>query len=358
MPVSVVVGGQYGSEGKGKIALEIVRREPNVGVAVRVGGPNSGHTGVSLAGRKFVLRQIPVAAIDGSVLVVLPAGSYIDVEVLLSEIEMLGLRREQVVVSRFANVISPQEKAWEQSANLPTSIGSTGSGTGAAVMARAARSALNFPLKAVNAKDVAELRSFLRRDTTAILRDRLDGGERVVVEGTQGFGLSLLHGDTWPKATSRDTTAATFVAEAGLSPLDVDDVTLVLRCHPIRVAGDSGPLPNEISWKTVAEEAGLPDTLEEFTTVTHRVRRVGRFDAAIVRRAIAVNRPTRVVLNHLDYVDPAVQAGRPSSKAQTFVSQVEASIDRKIDWLGIDPARVMENRVHSEHRLAASPAVV
>jgi adenylosuccinate synthase len=108
MPVSVVVGSQYGSEGKGKIALEIIRREPNVGVAVRVGGPNSGRTGVSLAGRRFALRQIPAAAIDGNVLVVLPAGSYIDVEVLLSEIEMLGLRSEQVVVSRFANVISPE----------------------------------------------------------------------------------------------------------------------------------------------------------------------------------------------------------------------------------------------------------
>ena len=92
MPVSVVVGGQFGSEGKGKIALEIVRRDANVAAVVRVGGPNSGHTGVSRNGVRFVLRQIPAGAIDGKVLVVLPAGSYIDIEVLLSEIERLGLR--------------------------------------------------------------------------------------------------------------------------------------------------------------------------------------------------------------------------------------------------------------------------
>ena len=145
-------------------------------------------------------------------------------------------------MSPFANVITSEAKAWEQLASLPKRIGSTGSGTGAAVMARAARGSDNFPLSAVKAEDFPELQQFLRHDTTRILRELLDAGRRVVVEGTQGFGLSLLHGGLWPKATSRDTTASAFISEAGLSPLDVDDVTLVLRCHPIRVAGDFRPL--------------------------------------------------------------------------------------------------------------------
>jgi adenylosuccinate synthase len=68
MPVSIVVGGQFGSEGKGKVALEIVRRDPNVAAVVRVGGTNSGHTAVGRSGRTYVLRQIPAAAIDGNVL--------------------------------------------------------------------------------------------------------------------------------------------------------------------------------------------------------------------------------------------------------------------------------------------------
>src|SRR5208337_3434438 len=128
MPVSVVVGGQFGSEGKGKIALEIVRRDASVAAVVRVGGPNSGHTGVSRNGATRALRQIPAAAIDRKTLVVLPAGSYLDVDVLLSEIKLLGLQAEQIAVSPFANVITPEEKAWEQRGRLPTNIGSTGSG--------------------------------------------------------------------------------------------------------------------------------------------------------------------------------------------------------------------------------------
>ena len=90
-----------------------------------------------------------------------------------------------------------------------------------------------------------------------MLRRLLSSNERVVIEGTQGFGLSLYHGGHYPKATSRDTTAGTFVGEAGLSPLDVDDVKMVIRTFPIRVAGDSGELPNETTWKAVAAEANL-----------------------------------------------------------------------------------------------------
>src|SRR5262249_55501579 len=149
---------------------------------------------------------------------------------------------DQVAVSPMARIITDEHKSWERDAELGSIIGSTQSGTGAAVMAMTARGVANFPLPSVHAEDVPELQRYLK-DTGAEARRLLDSGKRVVVEGTQGFGLSVLHGGFWPKATSRDTTAAAFVAEAGLSPLDVDDVTLVIRCHPIRVAGDSGPLP-------------------------------------------------------------------------------------------------------------------
>ena len=80
MPVSIVIGGQFGSEGKGKVALEIVRRSHGRNpVAVRVGGPNSGHTAYDRSGSRWVLRQLPAACVDRNVDVVLPAGSYIDV---------------------------------------------------------------------------------------------------------------------------------------------------------------------------------------------------------------------------------------------------------------------------------------
>jgi adenylosuccinate synthase len=91
VPVSIVVGGQFGSEGKGKVSLDLVRRatERRV-VVVRVGGPNSGHTAYDRAGRKFALRQLPAGAIDRNVDVVFPAGSFIDVDVLQNEVELLN----------------------------------------------------------------------------------------------------------------------------------------------------------------------------------------------------------------------------------------------------------------------------
>ena len=84
MPVSIVVGGQFGSEGKGKVALEIVRREAAAAV-IRVGGTNSGHTAIGADGETYALRQLPAAAIDRSVQVILPAGSYIDLTILKDE---------------------------------------------------------------------------------------------------------------------------------------------------------------------------------------------------------------------------------------------------------------------------------
>ena len=96
------------------------------------------------------------------------------------------------------------------------------------------------------------------------MRTRWSADARVVIEGTQGFGLSVLHGGYYPKATSRDTTAAGFLAEAGLSPLDVDDVTLVVRAHPIRVAGEFGTVRQAgrtTTWPEIARAAGLPDGL-------------------------------------------------------------------------------------------------
>jgi adenylosuccinate synthase len=343
MPVSIVVGGQFGSEGKGKIALEIVRRDRTVAAAVRVGGTNSGHTAIAFDGQTYALRQLPAASVDRSVSVILPPGSYIDVEIFTEEVRRLGFGPGQIAVSPMARIITGEHKAWERSADLRGAIGSTQSGTGAAVMAMTARGATPFSLRCVHAEEIRELQPFLK-DTGLALRRLLNARKRVVVEGTQGFGLSILQGGYWPKATSRDTTAAGFLAEAGLSPLDVDDVTLVIRCHPIRVAGASGPLPGETSWERIAREAGLNDDIREFATVSANVRRVGCFDREIVCRAIQANQPSRIVLNHLDYVDPQVRGGSLSAKARLFVEKIEAEIGRKVDWLGTGPGAVMERQ--------------
>jgi adenylosuccinate synthase len=343
MPISVVVGGQFGSEGKGKIALELVRRDKSVVAAVRIGGTNSGHTAVGADGKTYVLSQLPAASIDRSVRVILPAGSYIDLDILRRELNILGFGPDCVAISSMARIITDEHKQWEQMSGLGRAIGSTQSGTGGAVMAMAARGANNFPLHSIHAEDVPDLQPFLK-DTTSEMRRFLDAKKRIVIEGTQGFGLSLLQGGFWPKATSRDTSAAGFVAETGLSPRDVDDVTMVVRCHPIRVAGESGPLIGETTWERIAADAGLRGDHREFTTVTKKVRRVGQFDPGIVRRAIQVNRPNRIVLNHLDYVDARVHGGGLTSKAQRFVERIEAEIGQQIDWLGTGPASIIDRQ--------------
>jgi len=351
MPVSLVVGGQFGSEGKGKVSLVLARLHQGKPVTlVRVGGPNSGHTGYDKWGQEFALRQLPAGCIDRNVDVVFPAGSYIDSDVLLGEIGALNYPKERIFISPYARIVTKEHKAWEKASGLGGSIGSTGSGVGAAVMASVARGAKNFELHSVLAQDwdpiakyVYNAKTRVAHDTTEMMRACLQKNGRIIVEGTQGFGLSLLEGGYGNKATSRSTTAAAALAEAGLSPRDVDDVTLVIRSFPIRVAGNSGPLSGELNWEDVASHFRQGDDLREYTTVTKKLRRVGPFDADLVKRAIQANHPDRLVMNHLDYVGSPEDLAVSNNRLSKFVDDVQASLGRSIDWFGFSEFDVMEN---------------
>lgn len=335
MPVTVVVGGQFGSEGKGKVA-HFLAREMNAAAAIRVGGPNSGHTVVAPDGAPIVFRQLPTAALLPNVLCVLPAGSYIDPDIFLREVDMAGGLPHRVAIDPHAMVITADDRRREQEKRLRERIGSTLSGTGAAVERRIGRDST-----ATFAKDDRRLSAYIQQ-TLPLLRGFLDHGQRVVIEGTQGFGLSLLHGTDFPHVTSRDTTAAAFVSDAGLSPFDVDDIVLVLRAFPIRVAGNSGPLSHEIDWASVTQEAGSATPLTEVTSVTHVTRRVARFDPEVVLEAIRVNQPTRIVMNHLDYVDAGVHdRGMLTGRALAFLQKVASEIHRPVDYVGISPSSVL-----------------
>lgn len=306
MPLTVIVGGQYGSEGKGKVA-HFLAREMRAAAAVRVGGPNSGHTVIGPNGEAVIFRQLPTAALLPEVKCVIGCGSYIDVDCLLEEIKRTSLPVDRVVIDPHAVLITEEDRCRERELGLRDRIGSTLSGTGSAFGRRISRE-----ITVKFAKDDPRLASYIR-PTMPLLREFLDGGERVIIEGTQGFGLSVFHGSDYPNVTSRDTTAAGFLSEVGLSPFDVDDIVLVIRAFPIRVAGNSGKLPEEIDWATVTAESGSQSPLSEHTSVTGGLRRVARFDSEVVAKAIQANRPTRIVLNHLDYVDAEAQRlGRPT----------------------------------------------
>jgi len=333
MPVSVVVGGQFGSEGKGKVAHWLAKTQ-KASIVVRVGGPNSGHTVIDDENNRHMFRHLPTACLLPNPTLVIGPGSYIDVPVLLKEIEDARLEASRLIISPRAVVISEAHKKAEREWSLQSRIGSTGSGTGAAVIERARRVG-----RGILASNDPRLRVFLG-DTTPYLRDALKRDARVVIEGTQGFGLSLLHSSDYPYTTSRDTSAAAFVSEAGLSPLDVDQIVLVIRAFPIRVAGCSGPLPNEIAWDELPKNRTGQST-REYTSVTKEVRRVARFDPEVVRSAIEANSPTTIVLNHLDYLDPIPQKnGRYSVAGEQFRRKVEKQIEAPVNFVGYGPEHI------------------
>jgi adenylosuccinate synthase len=336
MPISIVVGGQFGSEGKGKVA-HYLAKEKNAAVAVRCGGTNSGHTVIDENGAAQVFRQLPTAAILPDVKLALCAGSYIEVDVLTEEIGRAKLEDRRLSIDPYAVIITPVHKQSESSSGLVEGIGSTGSGTGAAVVARIQRGD-----DVVFAKDAPELGKYIA-DVNTDLRARLNKKQRVILEGTQGFGLSPLHSKLNPYVTSRDTTAASFLSEVGLSPFDVDEVAMVIRTFPIRVGGNSGPLPNEISWEILTNEGDFKEPICERTSVTKHVRRIARFDPLIVRRAIEANKSNTLVLNHIDYLPKTLR--NQESQLNTYITEMETSIGTNIDFLGLGPSQADMRRL-------------
>lgn len=294
MSVTVVVGGQFGSEGKGKLVSHLVCESDGPTAVVRSGGSNAGHTAEGY-GRRFLLRQLPSGAVAPDSELFLAAGMQIDLDVLLDEVRRVGIDASRLRIDPNASVISEADRASERRADLNGRLGSTLSGTGFALARKVQRDA---SLK--RAHDIPALEPYLA-DVARELNARVDQGHHVIVEGTQGFGLSLHHGH-YPFVTGRDTTASSFLGECGLAPSLVTDVLVAMRTYPIRVAGNSGPLFNELSWEDVARNAGYPTALAEYTTVTGNLRRVGEFDWDLAERAVVANRPTALALHGIDYV--------------------------------------------------------
>jgi adenylosuccinate synthase len=319
MPATIVVGGQYGSEGKGKVVALLANRLESPWL-VRCGGPNSGHT-VTIDGKDVVLRQVPSCAAPRKATFCLAAGCAIDEAVLLRELDMLNIERERIIIDPRAVVVAEEDRQAER--RDLKDIASTCSGTGAALVRRMSRRA-EVPL----AKSSTVVRNRCRVETVApLLHQVLDGGGNVIVEGTQGFALSLLHGQDYPFVTSRDTTAAGFAAEVGLSPRLIDNIVMVVRTFPIRVSGPSGPFAEEISWDEIATISGAPESLPEYTSVTKRLRRVARFDLEAVKLACNYNRPTSLAVMGFDRIDYAnariTEVARLTPKARSFVDKLE-----------------------------------
>lgn len=300
-------------------------------MSIRTGRPNAGHT-VEHNGSFCKVQSVPCAFSNPQCLLAIGAGGIIDLEILRREIEECELEPDRLVVDPQAVVI--REEHVKSETLLRERIGSTGKGVVAAVAAKVLRSS-GVRL----ARDIDELQDYLG-DVSQLASDIVDPGGNVSLEGTQGFGLSLHHG-FYPFVTSRDTTAGVLCSEAGVSPRLVEDIIMVIRTYPIRVAGNSGPLNEEIDWQTVTEESGAPCDLVERTTGANMVRRVGRFDLQLVKRAVTINRPTRLALNFVDYIDSSNRGKQAleqlTSETQQFIDMIEEETGVPVTIIGTGP---------------------
>jgi adenylosuccinate synthase len=339
MSVWVVVGGQFGSEGKGKISAIIALRE-QINLCIRCGGPNAGHSFQKSDGERVLLRQLPTGFVRPQTRLLIPAGGLIDLDVLRDEITSLRLDATRVGVDLNTMTITAEDQEYERRVALGDRLSSTLCGVGSAVARRALRSA-NVDLASSAVVKHEWLRPFIT-DVSAEANSAAACGEKILIEGTQGSGLSLYHTPHYPKATSRDTNAAAFMSEVGLSPRLVSEIVLVFRAFPIRVAGtQAGPLHEEITWEQLQTESGSPFPLHEHTSVTRKLRRVGRFDWNAAKRAVMLNRPTRLALNFADYLDfknyGALRTEDLTPNTQAFVDCVEEKLDTSVCYIGTGP---------------------
>ncbi len=295
--VDVLVGGQWGSEGKGNLAFFIA---PEYDLLVRVGAPNAGHKICTSDGLVYTHRQLPsgTRATDSPLL--LGTGAVIDVRVLMREIADCQISAERLAIDPGALVIEQSDV--QRETGLKNAIGSTGTGGGAALARRIEQRGIPGAVR--TAKDVPELAPYLRGSASVLEQARSRGG-RIFIEGTQGTGLSILHG-SFPHVTSRDTTVSTLLAEVGVPPQLLRRVIVAFRAYPIRVGGESGPMGREITWDTVARRSGLPADLlkgNERGSVSGNPRRVAEFSWSQLRHSARLNGATDLALTFADYID-------------------------------------------------------
>ncbi|MBX3647959.1 MAG: adenylosuccinate synthetase [Rhodocyclaceae bacterium] len=300
--VDVIVGGQYGSEGKGNIVSYMA---PEYDVLVRVGGPNAGHKVYRPDEEPFTFHQLPSGALANSeALLVLGAGAVISLQWLMREIADLSVTIDRLAIDPQSMIIEQGDIDWE-TAKLKDEIASTAQGVGSATARKILRSK-EFNIRL--ARDVPELKHYCR-DTVEVLSVAMSKGQRIMLEGTQGTSLSIHHGH-YPHVTSRVTTAPGCLAEAGLAPQHVRRVVMVCRTYPIRV-GDtdtgetSGFMSQVIDLATIADRSKLDlQELEriERTSTTNRHRKIAEFDWKQFRRAMLLNGTTDIALTFADYI--------------------------------------------------------
>ncbi len=332
MPATVIVGLQWGDEGKGKTTDFLAE---DVTAVVRYqGGDNAGHT-IMLGEEVFKLHLVPSGVLYPHISPIIGNGVVVNPATLISELDMLasrGLEVDRVRVSKHAHVIMPYHIALDgamEARLAKAEIGTTRRGIGPAYADRAWRIGIRMEdlldasaLRGKLARILPEKNATLQRqhrvegfdldelvelavswgkrlephmcDATQIVQERLARGEHLLFEGAQGTLLDLDHG-SYPFVTSSNPIAGGACTGGGIGPLQVDEVLGVMKAYATRVG--AGPFPTEL---TDAVGEGITDRGREFGTTTGRRRRVGWFDAVPLRYAVAVNSVSSIMLNKID----------------------------------------------------------
>ncbi|MCX8163280.1 MAG: adenylosuccinate synthetase [Candidatus Micrarchaeota archaeon] len=320
MAINIVVGGQYGDEGKGKIISYLALEDKPEVVARGGGGPNAGHT-VEYKAKKYKIRLVPSGFVYKEAKLVIGPGVLIDPEVFLEEIKNFEVEG-RCFVDRMATIIEPKHKEEDASSEIAKKIGTTKSGIGPATAHRALRDAKL-------AYQEERLGPYLT-DCWKIVNST----SNLLVEGSQGFMLSNLHG-TYPYCTAKDVSASAICSEIGLGPKKVDNVIMVIKSYTTRVG--SGPLEGEISPEQ-AKKLGM----DEYGTVTGRQRRVNpNLIWQELKKAVIVNSATFLALTKLDVKYPQAKGLRDfqklPKKAQDFVFEIEKKLNVPVALIGTGP---------------------
>ena len=332
----VILGSQWGDEGKGKI-VDLLTDKASV-VARFQGGHNAGHTLV-IDGKKTALHLIPSGILREHVNCVIGNGVVVAPDALIKEVNMLEDRgvkvRDRLKISVSCPLILPYHIALDQAreaARGNAKIGTTGRGIGPAYEDKVARRGLrvsdfaNMDRFAVKLKEVLDYHNFsltqyygvdavdfdqtlalvkewaefllpMTADVTKLLHDAREAGENILFEGAQGSLLDIDHG-TYPFVTSSNTTAGSTATGTGFGPLYLDYVLGITKAYTTRVG--AGPFPTELHCDIGRY---LGEKGHEFGTTTGRERRCGWFDAVALRQAVRVNSISGICLTKLDVLD-------------------------------------------------------
>ena len=319
VPCTVVAGGFWGDEGKGKIISYLALKD-RLDFCVRTGSVNAAHT-IWFEGKRYALHMVPGGFVNQNCRLLVAAGANVHLAQLLREIEQTGAKN-RLGVDGQASIIEEKHSAQDKASEHLRGLGTTGWGVGPAIEERVRRTAKL-------AKDLPELAAYLA-DVALETNQAIDSGKKVLLEGTQGVLLSLFHG-SYPYVTGRDTSASAICSEVGVGPTRVDEVLLVFKSFVTRVG--TGPLPEEIS-----KEEAIKRGWFETAAGTGRDRRAAPFSFELAKRAAMVNGATQLAVTKLDCLFPGCQGlreyDRLPSEAKLFIEKIEEETKVPVSLIG------------------------